>query len=66
MLLLNCVTDEYTLTLFDFAVRENKSLAERIKVLGGLYGRQKEAIEKYAEYAEIEFLIETAITRDIE
>lgn len=39
--------------LFDFAKRENKRLAEIIKAAGGLYGRQKELIEKYVEYSEI-------------
>lgn len=38
----------------DFAVKENKRLSDIIKDLGGLYGRQKEAIEKYMEYANID------------
>ena len=39
--------------LFDFAKDENTRLSEIIKAAGGLYGRQKELIEKYVEYSEI-------------
>lgn len=48
------VTNECTVLLYDFAVTENKRLSNLIKNLGGLYGRQKEAIEKYMEYANID------------
>lgn len=47
-------TNSCTELLFDFAKRENKRLAEIIKAAGGLYGRQKEMIEKYFEYAPID------------
>jgi len=34
--------------------KEADRLAEIVKASGGLYGRQKEAIEKYIEYSEID------------
>ena len=47
------VTDECTDILYDFAKKENARLVEVIKNKGGLYGRQKEAIEKYFDYANV-------------
>ncbi len=52
MNLLSAVTEKCTAELYDFAVCENIKLKNKITDLGGLYGRQKEAIEKYMEYAE--------------
>lgn len=51
--ILSAVTAECTRALYDFAVRESERLTKIINDLGGLYGRQKEAIEKYFAYAEI-------------
>lgn len=47
------VTEECTDMLYDFAKAERKRLAAIIESKGGLYGRQKEAIEKYIAYAQI-------------
>lgn len=49
------VTNECTDTLYNFAKAEVKRLTDIIEEKGGLYGRQKEVIEKYFEYAEIRF-----------
>lgn len=51
---LSKVTNDCAVLLYDFAVKENKRLSDIIKDLGGLYGRQKEAIQKYMEYANID------------
>ena len=51
--LLRSVTQECTEILYDFAKTEAKRLSDIVKNKGGLYGRQKEAIEKYMEYAQI-------------
>ena len=51
--LLRSVTQECTETLYEFAKSEAKRLSDIVKNKGGLYGRQKEAIEKYIEYAQI-------------
>ncbi len=53
--ILYAVTDECTDTLYNFAKAEVKRLTDIIKEKGGLYGRQKEVIETYFEYAEIRF-----------
>lgn len=53
---LYAVTEECTDLLFDFAKEARKRLAAIIQSKGGLYGRQKEAIEKYAAYARIPLL----------
>ena len=50
------VTEKCTDELFVFALGENARLAQRIRSAGGLYGRQKEELEKYAEYAELALL----------
>lgn len=50
------VTNECTNVLYDFAKTEIKRLAGIINDKGGLYGRQKEAIEKYFDYAQIPVL----------
>ncbi len=50
------VTAECTEMLFAFAKAESKRLADIINNKGGLYGRQKEAIEKYCDYAQIPLL----------
>ncbi|MBE6582796.1 MAG: hypothetical protein E7648_06010, partial [Ruminococcaceae bacterium] len=52
--LLYSVIDECTEVLYDFAKTEVERLSGIIKKMGGLYGRQKEAIEEYFEYAEID------------
>ena len=52
--ILKQVTDSCTDLLFDLAKREADRIAEIVKASGGLYGRQKEAIEKYIEYSEID------------
>ena len=39
--------------LYELAKREADALAAAIREMGGLYGRQKEAIEAYATYAEM-------------
>jgi hypothetical protein len=54
--ILKQVTDSCTELLYDFAKREADRIAEIIKSSGGLYGRQKETIEKYIEYSEIDLL----------
>lgn len=51
--ILYSVTDECTDILYDFAKTEVERLSGIIKEMGGLYGRQKEAIEDYFEYADI-------------
>ena len=50
------VTDSCTEMLYDLTKRESDRIAEMIKTSGGLYGRQKETIEKYIEYSEIDLL----------
>ncbi len=52
--LLSAVTNECTELLYSLAKAENKRLSGTIKEKGGLYGRQKEVIEKYFEYADIQ------------
>ena len=52
--ILKQATDSCAELLFDFSKRESDRIAEIIKASGGLYGRQKEAIEKYIDYSEIE------------
>lgn len=54
--LLAAVTEECTELLFAFAKEECQRLASKISAVGGLYGREKEEIEKYAEYAEFDIL----------
>lgn len=51
--LLYSVTEECTDILYNFAKTESKRLSDIVKNKGGLYGRQKEAIEKYIAYAQI-------------
>ena len=53
---LDAVTEECTQILFDFAKEHNQILRDVINENGGLYGRQKEAIEKYVAYANIPLL----------
>ncbi len=55
---LSSVTEECTDILYDFAKAECKRLADVIKEKGGLYGRNKEIIEKYFEYSQITVLNE--------
>ena len=55
---LAAVTEECTQLLYDFAKAESGHLIEIIKEKGGLYGRQKEAIEKYFAYAQVPFFNE--------
>jgi len=50
---LYAVTEECTDILYHFAKAERKRIAAAIESKGGLYGRQKEAIEKYIAYAQI-------------
>lgn len=54
--LLSDLTVECTDILFDFAKERNQMLRDAIRQKGGFYGRQKEAIEKYFEYANIPVL----------
>ena len=54
--LLAHVTEECTEQLFLIAKGECARLANRIRKAGGLYGRGKEELEKYAAYAGIELL----------
>lgn len=51
--ILSAVTYECTEILYNYAKKENDKLWNAIKEQGGFYGRQKEAIEKYAEYSNI-------------
>jgi secernin len=51
--LLARLTEDCTAKLFAFATAERARLTAKIREMGGLYGRQKEAIEAYAAYAEI-------------
>lgn len=53
---LETVTESCTMRLYYLALREADRIAEIIVEDGGLYGRQKEMIEKYIEYSEIELL----------
>ncbi len=53
---LKTVTESCTRLLYELAEREADRIAEIIVEDGGLYGRQKETIEKYIEYSEIELL----------
>lgn len=52
-LVLENLTLECTERLFAAAKEQNQRLKEWIREKGGLYGRQKEAIEKYMEYSKI-------------
>jgi dihydroxyacetone kinase-like predicted kinase len=54
--ILETVTESCTMRLYYLALREADKIAEAVKSSGGLYGRQKEMIEKYIEYSEIELL----------
>ena len=49
------VTKICTEILSDAVKKEADRIAEIVKSSGGLYGRQKETIEKYIEYSEIDF-----------
>jgi dipeptidase len=53
---LETVTESCTGRLYYIARQEADKIAEAVKSSGGLYGRQKETIEKYIEYSEIELL----------
>lgn len=53
---LNELTDICTDMLSDTVTEEADRLADIVRSAGGLYGRQKETIEKYIEYSEIELL----------
>jgi dipeptidase len=53
---LSSVTNECTEILYGFANTESKRLADILQDKGGLYGRQKEVIEKYIAYAQIPML----------
>ena len=50
---LAALTARCTDELYAFAKTEAERLADTIREMGGLYGRQKEAIEGYMAYAEI-------------
>ena len=50
---LSAVTELCTERLYSFCKDESKRLVDVITKKGGLYGRQKEAIEKYFDYANI-------------
>lgn len=51
---LKTVTDSCTRRLYCLARQEADRIAEAVKASGGLYGRQKETIEQYIDYSEIE------------
>ena len=53
---LKTVTESCTERLYYLARQEADKIAEAVKSSGGLYGRQKETIEKYIEYSEIDLL----------
>lgn len=53
---LKTATESCTRLLYELAERESDRIAEIIVEDGGLYGRQKEMIEKYIDYSEIELL----------
>ena len=53
---LKTATESCTRLLYELAERESDRIAEIIVEDGGLYGSQKEMIEKYIEYSEIELL----------
>ena len=53
---LKTVTESCTERLYYLARQEADKIAEAVKSFGGLYGRQKETIEKYIEYSEIDLL----------
>lgn len=53
MALLDDLTEACTQALYRFAREQNRVLRQSIRASGGLYGRQKEAIEAYVEYARI-------------
>ncbi len=53
---LETVTESCTERLYYLARQEADKIAEAVKSSGGLYGRQKEIIEKYIEYSEIDLL----------
>ena len=53
---LQTVTESCTERLYYLARQEADKIAEAVKSFGGLYGRQKEMIERYIEYSEIELL----------
>ena len=52
--ILSQTTESCTELLFDTVTREADRLADIVRTAGGLYGRQKETIEKYIEYSEID------------
>lgn len=51
--ILNRLTKDCTDRLYQYASDKNEALKRDIYQKGGIYGRQKEVIEKYIEYAEI-------------
>ena len=54
--ILAALTEECTEQLYALATAECARLASFITSVGGLYGRQKEELERYAEYAEMDLL----------
>jgi dipeptidase len=52
--ILSQTTESCTELLSDTVTREADRLADIVRSAGGLYGRQKETIEKYIEYSEID------------
>ena len=50
---LAALTARCTEELYTYAKRTADAIAEDIREMGGMYGRQKEAIEAYAAYAEM-------------
>ena len=55
--ILAALTEECTEQLYALATAECARLATFITSVGGLYGRQKEELERYAEYAEMDLLL---------
>lgn len=53
---LETVTESCTERLYYLARQQADKIAEAVKSSGGIYGRQKETIEKYIEYSEIDLI----------
>lgn len=54
--LLAALTEECTERLYALAKAESRRIVDEIRALGGIYGRQSEELQKYADYAEFDLL----------
>ena len=54
--LLSALTEECTEQLYALSKAESRRIADEIRALGGVYGRQSEELQKYADYAEFDLL----------